>query len=134
MHGFPNRVNFWGHHLVKMTKNCIKITKSTVWGQNRGGGHEGTSQLFGTEDHPSPPLLGKNLLKSSILYFWLITFNLKRFDAILIFKLAIFISLKTLSRLRESSCSWKEKATAIACLFLSILVVKVNAHACSSSI
>ena len=35
--GFPKWVDFWEG---KFRQNCMKITKSTFWGQNSGG-HEG---------------------------------------------------------------------------------------------
>ena len=33
---FPLEVNLWWHILDKITKNCIKISKSTFWRQNSG--------------------------------------------------------------------------------------------------
>ena len=45
LQGFPNKVNWWGHSLGKMPKNCMKITKSTktkfkfnFWVKTVGGG------------------------------------------------------------------------------------------------
>ena len=34
--GFPLGVDLSGDILVKMDKNCMKITKSTCWGQSSG--------------------------------------------------------------------------------------------------
>ena len=56
--GFPIRHWLVGDILTRMAKNCMKITKSTFWGQNSGGRHGGPSKFFGYWDvsHPVPPL------------------------------------------------------------------------------
>ena len=48
--GFPNEVNWWGHSLGKMPKNCMKITKSAktkfkfnFWVKTVGGGGGGVT-------------------------------------------------------------------------------------------
>ena len=59
MQGFPNRVDWWGDNLGKMAKNCMKITKLTLWGQNSGGDMGGQVNFSGSEEYPtSPPTMG----------------------------------------------------------------------------
>ena len=58
----PSRVSQMGStggvdNLGKMTKNCMKMTKSAFLGQNSGGGHGGTSPPIG-ETLPSFIIVG----------------------------------------------------------------------------
>ena len=47
--------------LGKMVKTCMKITKSTFWGQNSGG-HGGYKSIFGeVGGSPQSPPLGETL-------------------------------------------------------------------------
>ena len=50
-----------GNSSGKMAKNCMKITKSTFWGQNSGGHGGGKSIFWVVRGSPQFPPLGKTL-------------------------------------------------------------------------
>ena len=51
-----------GDNLGKMVKNCMKMTKSTFWGQNSGAEMGGQAIFSGSGgDPPSSPPLGETL-------------------------------------------------------------------------
>ena len=59
--GFLIRHWLVGDILTRMAKNCMKITKSTFWGQNSGGETWGAKQIFWVLGctSPIPPTRGK---------------------------------------------------------------------------
>ena len=66
--GFPNwgRLVGEGDNSDKMAKNCMKMTKSTFWGQNSGGGTLGGQANFlgsGGDLPQSSPTRGNPALK-----------------------------------------------------------------------
>ena len=50
-----------GGNLGKMAKNCMKMTKSSFWGQNSGG-YGGNKLIFWVVGAIPPPPLGENLI------------------------------------------------------------------------
>ena len=66
---FPKWVQLGGGGNVgKLTKNCMKITKATVLGQNSGEGHEEGQANFlgGGGVSPSPPNRGNPRIWSCV--------------------------------------------------------------------
>ena len=70
--GFPLGVDLRGDILGKMAKNCMKITKSTFWGQSNerhGGGDKPIFEIVGDSlTHVIIPMvtLNKQLVKDGL--------------------------------------------------------------------
>ena len=59
--GFPKWRRQWGDNLGKMTKSCLKITKSVFLGQNSGGTWGDKPIFWVVRGTPQSPPLGETL-------------------------------------------------------------------------
>ena len=128
-HGFLNEIDLlWGYSLGKMTKNCIKISKSTFLGQNSGG-LGGQANFVDSErepPEPPPPPLARATLNSSGCKQQTPCIKYKRLEWSKIYRLKIVYNIKLTN-------SWYFVSVCRSCL-IKYLESSYNCPKCNTEI